>query len=72
MATVRASRPLGAVWPPWGRGPSPGSRMAAVWAWPVSYAPYRRRGGVARPQRIVFFPLGRSLLPGPRMAAVGA
>ena len=27
--------PLGPVWPPWGRGRSPGPRMAAEGAWPV-------------------------------------
>jgi len=53
---------LGPVWPPWGRGRSPGPRVAAVgawpvlWApcgavgaWPVLWAPYGRRGGVACP-----------------------
>jgi len=37
------------VWPLWGRGRSPGSRMVAVGAWPVLYAPYCRRGGVDSP-----------------------
>jgi len=54
------TRPLGSVWPPWGRGPSPGHRcllwghgpspgprVAAVGVWPVTSAPCGRRGGMA-------------------------
>jgi len=31
--------PLGIVWPPWGRGPYPGPRMAVVGVWPLPLAP---------------------------------
>ena len=31
-------RPLGFVWPPWWRGWIPGPRMAAVVAWPATWA----------------------------------
>jgi len=31
--------PLGLVWLPWGRGRSPGTRLAAVGVWPVPWAP---------------------------------
>jgi len=59
--------------------------MDAVWAWPVSWAPYGRRGGVASALGPVWPPWGRGRflgsvwLPwergrslGPRIAAVGA
>jgi len=46
--------------------------MAAVLAWPVHWAPYGRRGGVAGPLGPVWPPWGRGRSPGPRMAAVGA
>jgi len=42
------AHPLGFVWPPWGRGLSPGPRMTAVEAWPIPWAPYGPRGCVAR------------------------
>jgi len=41
--------PLGPVWQPWGRGRSPGPRMAAVGASPVPLALYGRSGGVGGP-----------------------
>ena len=76
--------PLGPVWPPWGRGRSPGPRMAAVGAWPLPSAPPGRRGGVAAPGAPpcsrggvaappgpVCPPWRRGCSPGPRMAAVG-
>jgi len=40
--------PLGFVWPLWGRGLSLGPCIAAVGAWPLSWAPYGWRGDVAR------------------------
>jgi len=43
------ARPLGFVWPLWGRGPSPGPCMATVGACLVPWTLYSRRGGVARP-----------------------
>jgi len=59
--------------------------MAAVWAWPVPWALYGRREGVARPQRpvwptwgrglsprLVWLPWGRGPSPELRMAAVVA
>jgi len=55
-----------------GRGRSPGPRMATVGAWPVSWAPYGRRGGVASPLGPVCLPWGRGRSPGPRMAAMEA
>jgi len=39
--------PLGPVCLPWGRGRSLGPRMAAVGAWPVSWASYGRSWGMA-------------------------
>jgi len=36
--------PLGPAWPPWGRGRSPGPRIAAVVVWPVPWAPHGRQG----------------------------
>jgi len=72
------ARPLGPVWPPWklacrlapvwpplGRGSSFGSRILAFGAWPVPWAPYGRRGGVARPLGPVWPPwvCGPSLGP---------
>jgi len=63
---------LGLIWPPWGRGRFPGSRMAAVGVGSVSWAPYSRREGVAD------FPWPRMAavrawsVPGPLMAAMGA
>jgi len=47
------ARPLGTVCLPWGRGSSPGPRVAAVGAWPVTCAPCGRRGGVACPVGLV-------------------
>jgi len=35
--------PLGPVWPPWGRGRSPGPCLGAVGAWPFPWAPSGRR-----------------------------
>jgi len=77
--------PLAPLWPPWRRGLSPGSRMAAVEAWPVPWAPYGRcgawmvywapygcRGVVAKPLGRVWPPWGCGRSPGHRMAAVGA
>jgi len=60
------------VWPPWGRGRSPGPRMAAVGAWPVRWAPYGRRGIVAGPVRPVWPPWRCDWFTGSRIAAVGA
>jgi len=75
--------PLGLVWPPWGRGFSPGSRIGVVGAWPLFYAsyafregvahplaPYCRRGGVAGPLGHVWPPRRRVRYPRPRMAAM--
>jgi len=39
--------PLGFVWPPWGRGQSPGLCVAAVAAWQVPWAACGRCGDVA-------------------------
>jgi len=64
--------PMGPVWSPWGRGRSPGPRVAAVGAWPLPWAPCGRRGGVSGPVAPVWTPLGGGRSPGPRMAAVGA
>jgi len=77
--------PLRLVWPPWrrgqfngppmaagGRGRSPGPRMAVMWEWPVPWASYGFRGGVAGPLFPVWQPWGCGRSPGPRMAAVGA
>jgi len=36
--------PLGLVWPPWGCGPSPGPREAAVGVWAFLWTTYGRRG----------------------------
>jgi len=55
---------LSPIWQQWGRGRSPGSSMAAVGTWPVSWAPYGRRGSVAIPLRSVCPPWGRGLSPG--------
>ena len=66
------ARPLGTVWPPWGRGPSPGHRVASVGAWPVPWAPRGSRGGVAGPMRTARPPWGRGRSQGTRVAAVGA
>jgi len=60
------------VWPPWGRGRSPGPRVAAVGAWPVPWATCGRRGGVVGSLGHVWPPLGRGRFPVPRVAAVGA
>jgi len=51
--------PLGRVCQPWGRGPFPGFRVAAVGAWPVPCAPYGRRNGVACPLGFISTPWGR-------------
>jgi len=40
----------------WGRIPSPALQMAAVGAWPVPFALYGRRGGVARPLSLLWPP----------------
>jgi len=77
--------PLGPVWPPFGRGPSPGPRMAAVVAWPVPWASYGRRGGethllgpvwrregVAHPMGPVWPTWRRGPSPGLRLTAVQA
>jgi len=45
--------------------------MAAVGAWPVPWAPYCRRGGVAGPLGPAWLPWGHGRSPGTRMAAVG-
>ena len=76
---------LGPEWPPWGRGRSPGHRLAAVGAWPVPWAPSGCRRGTAGPLSIVWLPLVRGWSPGriwrsrgrgplswPRMVAVQA
>jgi len=39
--------PLGSVWPPWGRGRTPGPRLAAVGTWPVPWPQHGHCGGVA-------------------------
>ena len=64
--------PQGPVWPPMGRGRSPGPRVAGVGAWPVPWDPFGRRGGVAGSLGPVRPPWGRGWSPGPRTAAVGA
>jgi len=46
--------------------------MAAVAAWPVSWAPYGRRVGVIGPLGPVWPPWGRGPSHVPRMAVVGA
>ena len=46
--------------------------MAAVGAWPVTWAPYGGRGGHAGLLGPVLQPWRRARSPGPRMAAVGA
>jgi len=46
--------------------------MAAVGAWPVPWAQYGRRRGVAGLLGPVWPPWGRGRSPGSRMAAVGA
>jgi len=79
------ARLLISVWPPWGRGTSPGPLMAAVWAFPVPWDPCDRCVGVARPWAphgccggmarllgLARLPRERGLSPGPRMAAVEA
>jgi len=73
---------LHTVWLPWGRGRSPGFRMAAVGAWTVSWAPYGRRGGVTvfhgrgggviGPLRPIWLPWVRDRYPGAHMATVRA
>ena len=73
------------VWLPWGRGLSPGPRVAAVGAWPVPWAScghlgawpvdwvsWGCRGGVAGPLGFVGLPWWRGRSPGLRGAAVGA
>ena len=55
-----------------GRGRSPGPRTAALGAWPVQWALYGRRGGVAGPLGPEWPPWGRGRSPGPRLKAVGA
>jgi len=45
--------------------------MATVRSWPVPWAPYGRRGGVAGPLGPVRPPLGRGQSPGPCKAATG-
>jgi len=37
------------MWPPWGRGRFPWSRVATVGVWPVLWACMGRRGGIAGP-----------------------
>jgi len=64
--------PLGPVWPPWGRGRSPGARVVAVGTWPVRWAPCGCRGGVARPLGPVWLPWGRGRSLGPRVVTLGA
>jgi len=77
--------PLTPVWLPWGRGRSPGPRVAAVGAWPVLQAQCGRRGGVAGhlvpvwppwgvagPVGPVWQPWGRDWSPGPLVTAVRA
>jgi len=59
---------LGAVWPPWGHGRSPGHRVVAVGAWPVPWALCGRRGGVVGPLNPVWLPWSRGQSPGPRVA----
>jgi len=46
--------------------------MATVEAWPVHWAPYGRRGGVACPLGPAWPPWGCGRFPRPRMADVGA
>jgi len=55
----------------WGRGRSPGPRTAALWAWPVPWTPYSRRGGVACILNPVRPPWGRGRSPGLCIAAWG-
>jgi len=57
--------PLGPVWPPWGRGCSPGPRLTAVESWPVPWAPSGCRGVVAGPLGLVWPPWGSGLPLGP-------
>jgi len=54
---------LGRVWPPWGRGRSPGPRVAAVGAWPVPWAPCGCSGGVVGPLGPVWPPWGPGRSP---------
>ena len=55
---------LGFVWKPWGRGRTPGPRVAAVGAWPVPWGLCGRHGGAEVPwvrcsrRWGVVFPLG--------------
>jgi len=78
------TRPQDPVWPPWGRGPSPGPRIAAVGrcpsfcppmttvgAWPIYYSPCGCRGGVASPLRLVWPLYGCGPSTGTRVAAEG-
>ena len=58
------------MWQTWGRGRTPGPRVAAVGAWPVPRASCGRRGGVAGPLGPVWPPWGRGRSPGHRMVAV--
>jgi len=60
--------PLGPVWPPWGRGRSPETRLATVKAWPVPWAPFGCHGGVGGPLGPVLPPRGRGRSPGPRLS----
>jgi len=79
------ARPLGMVWPPWGRGLifaprmapwrrgwSPRIRLVNVGACPIFWATYGLFGGIARFLGPVQPPWGRRPILGPRMAIVGA
>jgi len=76
--------PLLLVWPPWGRGrtpgtrlasvgarPSPGACVAAVRARPVNWLQSDRRGGVACPLVPVCPAWGRGRIPATHVATVG-
>jgi len=76
---------LVSVLPPWGRGRSPGPRLAAVGSWVVTWAPSGRHWGVAGPLGpvwppwgvaglliSVWPPWGRGPSIRPRLAALGA
>jgi len=62
---------LSLIWTQWGRGRSPGPRMAAVGARLVPLAAYSRRGGVAVPLSPEWPPWGRGRARGSCMAAGG-
>jgi len=71
LLPLERAGPLGRVWPLWGRGRSPGSRMPVVREWPVPWTPYGRRCGVAGPLGPVWLPWWRGRSPGPYMSAWG-